>query len=55
MEGQSTPSQLEFHALGRRKVVGKFDEGTITSDAGGLLTARNRKTNGNHIGIRDVF
>jgi hypothetical protein len=29
--------QLEFHALGRRSVVGKFDGGRISSDAGGLL------------------
>ena len=37
METQCTPTQLEFHALGRREVVGKFDGGSITSDAGGLL------------------
>ena len=37
METQCTPTQLEFHALGRRKVIGKFDGGSITSDAGGLL------------------
>ena len=37
MTTQCNPSQLEFHALGRRKVVGKFDGGNITSDAGGLL------------------
>jgi len=29
--------QLEFHALGRRAVVGKFDGGNISSDGGGLL------------------
>jgi len=29
--------QLEFHALGRRAVVGKFDGGMISSDGGGLL------------------
>jgi len=37
METECTPEQLEFHVLGRRKVVGKFDGGKITSDAGGLL------------------
>lgn len=37
MDTQCTPSQLEFHALGQRDVVGKFDGGAITSDAGGLL------------------
>jgi len=31
--------QLEFHALGRRAVVGKFDGGNISSDGGGLLLA----------------
>jgi len=29
--------QLEFHASGRRDVVGCFDGGRITSDGGGLL------------------
>jgi hypothetical protein len=28
---------LEFHALGKRSVVGKFDGGMISSDGGGLL------------------
>ena len=37
MDTQCTPTQLEFHSLGRREVVGKFDGGNITSDAGGLL------------------
>jgi len=37
MNTQCTPTQLEFHSLGRREVVGKFDGGSITSDAGGLL------------------
>jgi hypothetical protein len=37
MKTECTPTQLEFHALGRREVVGKFDGGSITSDAGGLL------------------
>ncbi|MEJ2245261.1 MAG: transposase, partial [Acidobacteriota bacterium] len=37
MKTQCNPSQLEFHALGKRKVIGKFDGGNITSDAGGLL------------------
>ena len=31
------PRQLEFHGLGNREVVGRFDGGDITSDAGGLL------------------
>jgi len=34
---ECNPTQLEFHALGRREVVGRFDGGRITSDGGGLL------------------
>ena len=37
MSTQCNPGQLEFHALGKREVVGRFDGGRITSDAGGLL------------------
>ena len=33
---QCTPAQLEFHALGRRGVVGRFDGGRLTSDGGGV-------------------
>ncbi len=32
-----TAGQLDFHGLGRRAVVGQFDEGTSSSDSGGLL------------------
>jgi len=31
------PGQLEFHGLGRRAAVGKFDGGRISSDGGGIL------------------
>ena len=37
MSTQCTPEQLEFHALGRREVVGRFDGGRITSEGGSLL------------------
>lgn len=37
MSTECTPTQLEFHALGRREVFGCFDGGRITSDGGGLL------------------
>ena len=37
MTTQCNPEQLEFHALGRREVIGRFDGGRITSDGGGLL------------------
>ena len=37
METQCIPEQLEFHALGRRSVSGRFDGGHISSDGGGTL------------------
>jgi hypothetical protein len=37
MPTECNPGQLEFHALGRREVVGCFDGGRITSDGGGVL------------------
>jgi len=37
MDTECNPTQLEFHALGSREVVGRFDGGRITSDGGGLL------------------
>jgi hypothetical protein len=37
MKTECNRKSLEFHPLGRRKIVGRFDGGTITSDAGGLL------------------
>lgn len=37
MQTQCTQRTFEFEALGRRDVVGRFDGGPITSDAGGLL------------------
>jgi hypothetical protein len=37
MATECNPEQLEFHALGRRDVIGRFDGGRITSDGGGLL------------------
>ena len=37
METECTAKQFEFHAVGRRGVVGCFDGGRITSDGGGLL------------------
>ncbi|MCG6870042.1 MAG: transposase [Gammaproteobacteria bacterium] len=36
METQCKSEQLEFHALGRWEIVGRFDGGRITSDGGGL-------------------
>lgn len=37
MNTQCTQQTFEFHALGRREVVGTFDGGRITSDGGGVL------------------
>jgi hypothetical protein len=37
METECTADRLSFQPLGRREVVGAFDGGTISSDAGGLL------------------
>lgn len=37
MKTQCTADQLEFHALERRDVIGKFDGGQISSDGGGVL------------------
>ena len=34
---ECNPTQLEFHGLFRKKVIGKFDGGQISSDGGGLL------------------
>ena len=37
MATECTASKLEFHGLGRRDVVGVFDGGEITGDAGGIV------------------
>jgi hypothetical protein len=37
MKTECTPEQLEFHGLGKRQVIGKFDGGKISSDGGALL------------------
>ena len=37
MTTECIPAQLEFHGLGKRDVVGRFDGGRISSDGGGLL------------------
>jgi hypothetical protein len=37
MSTECTPEQFEFHALGSRAVVGRFDGGRISSDGGGVL------------------
>jgi len=37
MQTECNRKLMEFHPLGRRRIVGRFDGGTISSDAGGLL------------------
>jgi hypothetical protein len=55
MKTQCSPSQLEFHALGSRKVIGKFDGGNITSDAGGLLLRETERRTGILKGFTNCF
>jgi hypothetical protein len=55
MDTQCTPTQLEFHALGQRKIIGKFDGGNITSDAGGLLLREVEKRTGIIRGFSGCF
>ncbi|GMR19580.1 MAG: IS1380 family transposase [Gammaproteobacteria bacterium] len=43
MKTECKVNQLEFHGLGRRNIVGKFDGGKITSDAGGVLLRETEK------------
>ena len=44
METECKTKELEFQGLGRRDVVGKFDGGRLSSDAGGLLLLREVST-----------
>ncbi|HVB29564.1 MAG TPA: transposase [Terriglobia bacterium] len=37
---------FEFHPLNQRQVVGRFDDGAITTDAGGLLLREVEKRTG---------
>jgi hypothetical protein len=55
MTTQCTPTQLEFHALQRRQIVGRFNGGTITSDAGGLLLREVEKRTGIIAGFAKCF
>ncbi len=46
MKTECNRKRLEFHPLGRRKIVGRFDGLTISSDAGGLLLRECEKATG---------
>lgn len=43
MKTECKSKQIEFQGLGKREVIGKFDGGSITSDAGGLLLRETEK------------
>ena len=51
MEAQCIQEQMVFQQLGRRGVIGRFDGGQISSDAGGLLLREVEK----HFGIIKRF
>jgi|WetSurSiteA1Bulk_404760.scaffolds.fasta_scaffold35542_2 hypothetical protein len=55
MKTECTPTQLESHALGQREVVGKFDGGGITSDAGGLICEKPKSELGSSQNSRDAL
>ncbi len=46
MFAESNQESFEFHPLNERQVVGRFDGGTITTDAGGLLPREVEKQTG---------
>ncbi len=46
MKTECSAKSLEFHPLGSRKIVARFDGGAITSEAGGLLLRSVEKATG---------
>jgi hypothetical protein len=46
MGTECNQQSFEFHALGRREVVARFDGGHVTSDAGGLLLRETERVTG---------
>jgi hypothetical protein len=55
MDTECNTTQLEFHCLGNREVVGKFDCRNITSYAGGLLLRETEKRTGILSGFAACF
>jgi hypothetical protein len=55
MTTECTPTQLKFHSIDRREIVGTFDGGSITSDAGGLLLREVEKCCGIIRGFASCF
>ena len=52
MKTQCSEEQLEFHALGKRAVVGNFDGGQISSDGGAPLPRCFDRSTKNYKGYR---
>ena len=46
MSAECNRESFEFHPVGRRKVVARFDGGRISSDAGGLLLRETERLTG---------
>lgn len=46
MRTECNPQSFGFHALGRKKIVARFDGGRITSDAGGILLRETERITG---------
>ena len=46
MSTECNQQSFAFHALGRKKIVARFDGGRITSDAGGLLLRETERVTG---------
>ena len=55
MTTECSQSLFEFHSLNQRKVIAKFDGGTITSDAGILLLREVEKRTGLIAGLAKCF
>lgn len=55
MKTECKPKRIEFQELGKREVVGKFNGGMITSDAGGLLLRETEKRIGIIKGFSQCF
>ena len=55
MSAKCNQPSFEFQVLGRRSVVGRFDGGKITSDAGGLLLREVEKQTGIVGGLAQCF
>lgn len=55
METQCIQEQMAFQQLGRREVIGRFDGGKISSDAGGLLLREVEKRFGILKRLSDCF